>query len=111
MKKVAFICRHNSCRSQIAEAFGRHLASDVFESFSAGTSPAESVNPDAERLMMERFGIDMEAEGQRPKTLSEIPPVDAAVTMGCGVQCPFLPAVLREDWGLEDPEESLMRPS
>lgn len=104
MKKVAFICTHNSCRSQIAEAFGHHLASDVFESFSAGTSPAESVNPDAERLMRERFGIDMEAEGQRPKTLSEIPPVDAAVTMGCGVQCPFLPAGLREDWGLEDPE-------
>lgn len=67
MKKVAFICRHNSCRSQIAEAFGRHLASDVFESFSAGTSPAESVNPDAERLMMERFGIDMEAEDSGPR--------------------------------------------
>jgi arsenate reductase len=103
MKKVAFICTHNSCRSQIAETFGRHLASDVFESFSAGTDPKDRINPDAVRLMKEHYGIDMEADGQRVKLLSELPAVDGVVTMGCGVQCPYLPSEWRVDWGLEDP--------
>ncbi|MEE3487509.1 MAG: arsenate reductase ArsC [Bulleidia sp.] len=103
MKKVAFICTHNSCRSQIAEAFGRHLAADVFESFSAGTDPKDKINPDAVRLMKERYGIDMVTEGQRPKLLSELPEVDGVVTMGCGVQCPYIPSKWRGDWRLEDP--------
>lgn len=103
MKKVAFICTHNSCRSQIAEAFGRHLAADVFESFSAGTDPKDKINPDAVRLMREHYGIDMVTEGQRTKLLSELPEVDGVVTMGCGVQCPYVPSKWREDWGLEDP--------
>lgn len=103
MKKVAFICVHNSCRSQIAEALGRHLAADVFESYSAGTERKDRINPDAVRLMKELYHIDMEAEGQRSKLLSDLPPVDVVITMGCNVECPFLPCGLREDWGLEDP--------
>ena len=103
MKKVAFICVHNSCRSQIAEALGRHLAADVFESYSAGTELKDHINPDAVRLMKELYHIDMEAEGQHSKLLSDLPLVDVVVTMGCNVQCPFLPCKWREDWGLDDP--------
>ena len=103
MKKVAFICVHNSCRSQIAEALGRHLAGDVFESYSAGTETKPQINPDALRLMKQVHHIDMEAEGQHSKLLSDIPEVDVVVTMGCNVQCPFLPCRYREDWGLDDP--------
>ncbi len=103
MQKVAFICVHNSCRSQIAEALGRHLASDVFESYSAGTEQRDHINPDAVRLMKQLYHIDMEAEGQHSKLLSGLPTVDVVITMGCNVQCPFLPCKWREDWGLEDP--------
>ena len=103
MQKVAFICVHNSCRSQIAEALGRHLAADVFESYSAGTETKPRINPDAVRLMKQVHGIDMEAEGQCSKLLGDIPAVDVVITMGCNVQCPFLPCKWREDWGLEDP--------
>ena len=102
MKKVAFICVHNSCRSQIAEALGKKLASDVFESYSAGTETKPQINQDAVRLMKQVHGIDME-ETQRSKLLSEIPEVDVVITMGCNVHCPFLPCSHREDWGLEDP--------
>ena len=100
--KVAFICVHNSCRSQIAEALGKALASDVFESYSAGTETRPQINQDAVRLMKALYGIDMERT-QRSKLLEEIPPVDIVVTMGCNVQCPFLPCMHREDWGLDDP--------
>ena len=103
MRKVAFICVHNSCRSQIAEALGRHLGADVFESYSAGTETKPRINPDAVRLMKQVHGIDMEAEGQCSKLLGDIPAVDVVITMGCNVQCPFLPCSWREDWGLEDP--------
>ena len=101
--KVAFICVHNSCRSQIAEALGRRLAADVFESYSAGTELKERINPDAVRLMKALYQIDMEAEGQHSKLLRALPPVDVVVTMGCNVQCPSLPCKRREDWGLDDP--------
>ena len=101
--RVAFICTHNSCRSQVAEAFGRHLAADVFESYSAGTTIKDRINPDAVRLMKEHYGIDMQAEGQHPKTLEQLPAVDVVITMGCGVKCPYLPSKIREDWELEDP--------
>ena len=103
MQKVAFVCVHNSCRSQIAEALGRHLAADVFESYSAGTERRNRINPDAVRLMKELYHIDMETEGQHSKLLSEIPPVDVVITMGCNVRCPNIPCRWREDWGLEDP--------
>ncbi|AMJ41265.1 arsenate reductase ArsC [Anaerotignum propionicum] len=100
--KIAFICVHNSCRSQIAEALGKHLAADVFESYSAGTETKPQINQDAVRLMKQFYGIDME-QNQRSKLLEEIPQVDIVVTMGCNVQCPFLPCKHREDWGLDDP--------
>lgn len=102
MTRVAFICVHNSCRSQIAEALGKRLAGDVFESFSAGTELKDRINPDAVRLMKQLYGIDME-QNQRPKLLAELPPVDVVVTMGCHVECPHLPCRYREDWGLPDP--------
>jgi len=102
MVKVAFICVHNSCRSQIAEALGRHLAGDVMECYSAGTETKPQINQDAVRLMKKLYNIDMEAS-QYSKLLSEIPPVEIVVTMGCNVQCPFLPCKRREDWGLSDP--------
>ncbi|MGN1199186.1 MAG: arsenate reductase ArsC, partial [Thermoguttaceae bacterium] len=101
-KKVAFICVHNSCRSQIAEALGKLLAPDVFESYSAGTETKPRINQDAVRLMKQEYGVDMEAS-QYSKLLSEIPRVDVVITMGCNVQCPFLPCSFREDWGLDDP--------
>ena len=100
--KVAFICVHNSCRSQIAEALAKHFAVDVFDSYSAGTELKSRINPDAVRLMKQLYGIDME-QTQRPKLLSDIPPVDVVVTMGCNVECPYLPCKRREDWGLSDP--------
>lgn len=102
MKRVAFICVHNSCRSQMAEALGRKLASDAFESYSAGTETKPQINQDAVRLLKQVHGIDMEAR-QYSKLLAELPPIDIVVTMGCNVQCPFLPCSHREDWGLEDP--------
>ncbi|CUH96568.1 hypothetical protein P22_2658 [Propionispora sp. 2/2-37] len=101
MKRVAFICVHNSCRSQMAEAFGRVLGLGVFESFSAGTDKRDSINQVAVRIMKE-IGIDMELR-QKPKLLQDIPPADIVITMGCNVACPFLPCSHREDWGLEDP--------
>ena len=100
--KVAFICVHNSCRSQIAEALGKYLASDVFESYSAGTETKPQINKDAVRLMKQIYDIDME-KTQYSKLLSDIPPVDVAVTIGCNVHCPFLPCTERFNWGLEDP--------
>ena len=102
MKKVAFICVHNSCCSQIAEALGKKLAGDVFESYSAGTETKPRINQDAVRLMKQVHKIDMEAT-QYSKLLSDIPQVDVVITMGCNVQCPYLPCSHREDWGLEDP--------
>ncbi|HCF49315.1 MAG TPA: low molecular weight phosphatase family protein [Syntrophomonas sp.] len=102
MTKVAFICVHNSCRSQIAEALGKHLASDAFESYSAGTEIKPQINQDAVRLMKQLYGIDME-KTQHSKLLAEIPPVDVVITMGCNVTCPYLPCRHREDWGLDDP--------
>ena len=102
-KKVAFICVHNSCRSQIAEALGGHIASDAFESYSAGTETKPQINQDAVRLMKELYGIDMEAEGQYSKLISDIPTPDIAISMGCNVGCPFIGRPFDDDWGLEDP--------
>ena len=99
---VAFVCTHNSCRSQIAEALGLRLAADVFVSCSAGTEPKSAVNPDAVRVLKQLTGLDMTAS-QHPKLLSDLPPADVVVTMGCGVRCPLLPCRYREDWGLPDP--------
>lgn len=102
MKKVAFICVHNSCRSQIAEALGKYYGKDIFESYSAGTETKPQINQDAVRIMKKIYGIDME-ETQKSKLLEDIPNVDIVITMGCNVNCPFLPCEYREDWGLDDP--------
>ena len=100
--KVAFICVHNSCRSQIAEALGKHLGSDVFESYSAGTETKPQINEDAVKYMKQLYGIDM-TETQFSKLVTEIPDPDIVITMGCGVHCPAIPCRHREDWCLEDP--------
>ena len=94
-KKVAFICVHNSCRSQIAEAFGKHLASDVFESYSAGTETKPQINQDAVRIMKE--------DGQYSKLICDIPTPDIVISMGCNVGCPFIGRSFDDNWGLEDP--------
>ena len=100
--KVAFVCVHNSCRSQIAEALGKYLSSNVFESCSAGTETKPQINQDAVRLMKKMYQIDME-KTQYSKRLSEIPQADIVITMGCNVNCPIIPCKYREDWGLNDP--------
>lgn len=101
-KKVAFICVHNSCRSQIAEALGKYLASDVFESYSAGTQTKPQINQDAVRIMKKMYGIDM-GKKQYSKLISEIPKPDIAISMGCNVGCPFIGRSFDDNWGLDDP--------
>lgn len=101
-KKVAFICVHNSCRSQIAEALGKYFALDVFESYSAGTQTKPQINQDAVRIMKKMYGIDME-ENQYSKLINEIPKPDIAISMGCNVGCPFIGRSFDENWGLDDP--------
>lgn len=100
--RVAFICVHNSCRSQMAEALGKHFASEVYESYSAGTELRPHINQDAVRLIKAIYDIDMEST-QHSKLLSDIPEVDVVIKMGCNVVCPFLPSQHEEDWGLDDP--------
>ena len=102
-KKVAFICVHNSCRSQIAEALGNHLASDIFESSAAGTETKPQINQDTVRIMKETYGIDMEANSQHSKLITDIPDVDIAISMGCNVGCPFIGRAFDDNWGLDDP--------
>jgi len=100
--KVAFVCVHNSCRSQMAEAIGKKIASDTFESYSAGTETKPQINQDAVRLIKKIYDIDMEAT-QRSKLITELPEIDVLIKMGCNVICPFLPNSHEEDWGLDDP--------
>ena len=101
-KKVAFICVHNSCRSQIAEALGKHLAGDKFDFYSAGTETKSQINQDAVRLMKQLYGIDME-QSQYSKTIDKIPTPDIAISMGCDVGCPYIGRAFDDNWGLEDP--------
>ena len=102
LPSVAFVCVHNSCRSQIAEALGKRLASEVFASYSAGTEVKANINQDAVRLMKSVYDINME-DTQYSKLISELPDIDILITMGCNVNCPSLPCLYREDWGLDDP--------
>ena len=101
-KKVAFICVHNFCRSQIAEALGKKLASDVFESYSAGTETKPEINQDAVRIMKKLYGIDME-QTQYNKLVTDIPEPDVVIFMGCNVSCPNVSSQYAENWGLDDP--------
>ena len=100
--KIAFICVHNSCRSQMAEAFGKAYLSEKYECYSAGTETKPQINQDAVRIMKELYGIDME-ETQHSKLISDIPAPDIAISMGCNVSCPFIGRGFDDDWGLEDP--------
>ncbi|AGX43155.1 arsenate reductase ArsC [Clostridium saccharobutylicum] len=100
--KVAFICVHNSCRSQMAEALGKLYGDSVFESYSAGTETKPKINEDAVRIIKKLYSIDMN-ETQKSKLLSEIPNMDIVIKMGCNVACPYLSAKHIEDWGLDDP--------
>ena len=101
-KKVAFICVHNSCRSQMAEALGKIYGKNSFESYSAGTEVKDKINQDAVRIIKDLYKVDMN-ESQKSKLISDIPKVDIVIKMGCNVVCPYLPADHVEDWGLEDP--------
>ena len=101
-KKIAFICVHNSCRSQIAEALGKHLRGGDFDFYSAGTETKPQINQDAVRLMKELYDIDMELT-QYSKTIDKIPQPDIAISMGCDVGCPFIGRTFDDDWGLSDP--------
>ena len=102
-KKVAFICVHNSCRSQMAEAIGNYLYGDVLECYSAGTELKALINQDAVRIIKKLYGIDMEANGHHSKLIDEIPEPDIAISMGCDVGCPFIGRPFDDDWGLMDP--------
>ena len=101
-KKVAFICVHNSCRTQIAETLGKHFASDVFESYSARTENKPQIIQNDIRIMKELYGIDME-KTQYSKLLSNIPNPDIAISMGCNVRSPFIGNTFDENWELDDP--------
>lgn len=103
-KKVAFVCVHNSCRSQIAEALGKKYLSDSFLCYSAGTETKPQINQDAVRLMKELYNIDME-ETQYSKLMAEIPEPDIAISMGCNVSCPLIGRDFDDNWGLEDPTD------
>lgn len=100
-RKVAFVCIHNSCRSQMAEGWAKKLGSNVLEAYSAGTEKYHEVKPGAVQVM-EEVGVDMSEH--YPKLLTDIPEeIDILITMGCGVVCPYVPCKYQEDWGLEDP--------
>ena len=100
-KTVAFVCVHNSCRSQMAEGWAKKLGGDIMEAYSAGTEKYPEVKPLAVKVM-EESGVDM--TNHYPKLLEDIPQkVDILITMGCQVTCPFVPCEHREDWGLQDP--------
>ncbi len=102
MKKVAFICVHNSCRSQMAEALAKKFAPDVIDAYSGGTETKPQINQDAVRIIKEIYSIDMN-ETQRSKLIDELPEMDITVKMGCNVSCPLPLSDYVEDWGLEDP--------
>ena len=100
--KMAFICVHNSCRSQIAEVLGKKLAFDVFESYSAGSEKKMQINQDAVVIMKKLYGIDME-KTQYSKLVCDIPTPDILISMGCNVECPYIGMPFDDDWGLDDP--------
>ncbi len=100
-KKVAFVCVHNSCRSIMAEGWAKHLGSEFIEAYSAGTEKYSAPKPMALEVMTDA-GVDMSHASS--KLLDDIPQsLDILITMGCGVECPFVPCDHREDWGLDDP--------
>lgn len=103
LPRVLFVCVENACRSQMAEGFACKYGAGRIEAFSAGSRPAEVVNPRAIALMAE-CGCDLSAQVPKPLSVFEGQVVDAVVTMGCGDACPWLPASRRLDWDLPDPK-------
>ncbi len=101
-KKIAFLCVHNSCRSQIAEALGKHLAGDKYDFYSAGTETKPQINRDAVRIMKQLYGIDMK-QTQYSKTIDKIPTPDIVISMGCDVGCPYIGRAFDDNWNLPDP--------
>ncbi|MBK0417957.1 arsenate reductase ArsC [Leucobacter sp. CSA1] len=99
---VLFVCVHNAGRSQMAAGYLRRLAGDRIEVRSAGSLPADRINPVAIEAMREE-GIDIAAEQPRVLTDAAVEASDVVVTMGCGDACPFFPGTRYEDWALEDP--------
>ena len=105
MKKirVAYVCVHNSCRSQMAEAITKVLEPDFFDAYSGGTETKPMINQDAVKTIKKLYDVDMN-QTQRSKLIDELPnELEVLVTMGCNVECPFIPCQHREDWGLDDP--------
>lgn len=100
--KIAFVCVHNSCRSQIAEALGKKFMSNKYDFYSCGTQLKPQINQDAVRLIKEMYQIDMENE-QYSKLKEEIPEVDITISMGCNVGCPYIGREFDDNWNLEDP--------
>ncbi|OZB83783.1 arsenate reductase ArsC [Microbacterium sp. 13-71-7] len=99
---VLFVCVHNAGRSQMAAGFLRELAGDRIEVRSAGSLPAEQINPVAVAAMAE-LGIDIAAEQPKVLTTEAVQDSDVVITMGCGDECPFFPGKRYEDWTLDDP--------
>ncbi len=99
---VLFVCVHNAGRSQMAAGFLQHLGEGRIEVLSAGSQPADSVNPAAVEAMAE-VGIDIATEQPKLLTDSAVQTADVVITMGCGDECPFYPGKRYEDWVLDDP--------
>lgn len=99
---VLFVCVHNAGRSQMAAGYLRHLAGDRIEVRSAGSVPAEHINPEVVKAMLEE-GIDITAEEPKILTTEAVQVSDVVITMGCGDTCPIFPGKRYEDWDLEDP--------
>jgi len=99
---VLFVCVHNAGRSQMAAGFLRDIAGDRIEVRSAGSMPAEQINPVAVEAMAE-VGIDITAEQPKVLTTEAVRASDVVITMGCGDACPIFPGKRYEDWKLEDP--------
>ena len=102
--EVLFVCVHNAGRSQMAAALLAHHGGDRVVVRSAGTAPADTVNPAVVEVMAE-LGIDLHASGAHPKRLEDaaVEASDAVITMGCGDECPFYPGTRYLDWKLDDP--------
>lgn len=107
MKNVLFVCVENSCRSQIAEAFGKKQGKDIFEAFSSGSRPSGKVN-DKAIVSMQAVGYDLTLHTS--KSLNDIPQIqyDYVITMGCGDECPYVQAKARENWDIPDPKHMNM---
>ena len=100
--KIAFVCVHNSCRSQIAEELGKKFMNDRYEFYSCGTELKPQINQDAVRLIKAMYQIDMEQD-QYSKLVQDLPQVDIAISMGCNVNCPYVGKNFDDNWNLDDP--------